>query len=70
MCAFQLICITESWLNPDISTSRTELQGYEQFKNDWQPTSSGKACGEGILVCRQKTVYKQQCNIQSYCQPL
>ena len=36
--------------NPDISTSRSELQGYEQFKNDWQPTSSGKACGEGILV--------------------
>mgnify|MGYP001790924634 FL=1 len=46
----QLICITESWLNPDISTSRTELEGYEQFRNDRQPTASGKACGGGILV--------------------
>ena len=46
----QLICITESWLNPDISTSRTELQGYEQFRNDRQPTASGKAYGGGILV--------------------
>ena len=27
----QLICITESWLTPDISHSRTELDGYEQF---------------------------------------
>ena len=46
----QLICITESWLSPDILTSRTELQGYEQFRNDRQPASSGKSCGGGILV--------------------
>ena len=27
----QLVCITESWLTPDISHSRTEIAGYEQI---------------------------------------
>ena len=45
----QLICITESWLTPDINMHRTELQGYEQFRNDRLPKDSNKSVGGGIL---------------------
>jgi len=30
----QLICITESWLTPEVLHSRTEIEGYEQFRMD------------------------------------
>ena len=46
----QLICITESWLTPEITKSRTELDGYSQYRNDRLPDKSGKSCGGGILV--------------------
>ena len=46
----QLVCITESWLTPDISHSRTEIAGYEQFRHDRLPDVSGKSCGGGVLV--------------------
>ena len=45
-----VVCITESWLNPNIAKSRTELDGYEQFRNDRLPADSGKAVGGGILM--------------------
>ena len=41
---------TESWLTPDISKSRTNLYGYEQFRNDRLPEDSGKTIGGGILM--------------------
>ena len=46
----QLICITESWLTPDISHSPTELDGYEQFRNDRIPETTGKSCSGVVLV--------------------
>ena len=30
----QLICVTESWLKPEICNTRTHLKGYDQFRND------------------------------------
>ena len=46
----QIVCITESWLTPNITRSRTELSGYDQFRNDRLPEDSGKNIGGGILV--------------------
>ena len=46
----QIICITESWLKPEITKSKTELEGYDQFRNDRDAEASGKSQGGGILV--------------------
>ena len=51
----QIICITESWLTPDISKHRTNLDGYEQFRNDRVPEASGKSIGGGILMYIDKS---------------
>ena len=50
-----IVCITESWLTPDISTDRTQLDGYNQFRNDRLPADSGKATGGGILTYIDKS---------------
>ena len=42
--------MTESWLKPEICKTRTHLDGYEQFRNDWTLEDSRKSKGGGILV--------------------
>lgn len=46
----QLICITESWLTPNIPPSQTALDGYAQFRNDRSAVETGKSKGGGLLV--------------------
>ena len=46
----QIVCITESWLTPNITRSQTELNGYDQFRSDRLPEDSGKTIGGGTLV--------------------
>lgn len=46
----QLIRITESWLNIDITNDCTELDGYDQFRDDRTLEESGKTQEGGILV--------------------
>ena len=63
----QVICVTETWLQPHISTTQTELAGYTQFRKDRDLTSSGKECGGGILLYVDEKWATNWKVINSYC---
>ena len=46
----QLVCISESWLTPDVPHQRTQLNGYEQFRHGRSLQDSRNQSGGGLLL--------------------
>jgi hypothetical protein len=60
----QIICITESWLTPDISQYQTELSGYTQCRTDG--TNTNNESGGGIICYIENNWSKQNDVIYSH----
>ena len=45
-----VVCISESWLTPDVPHQRTQLNGYEQFRYDRSLQDSGKQSEGGLSL--------------------
>ena len=45
-----IVCITESWLTPDIDNDIIQMNGYYSFRNDRQDNPNDTRKGGGVLV--------------------
>lgn len=50
LCSYDVIILTETWLNEDFSNSEFRFNNYSVFRCDRNPLSSSKKEGGGVMV--------------------
>ncbi|KAK9696366.1 hypothetical protein QE152_g31947 [Popillia japonica] len=53
---FDIVCLTETWLNPNILASEISNNKYSIFRRDRCITTSKKADGGGVLMALDNTL--------------
>ncbi|KAK9744678.1 hypothetical protein QE152_g7519 [Popillia japonica] len=53
---FDIMCLTETWLNPNILTSEISNNKYSIFRRDRCTTAYKKADGGGVLMALDNTL--------------